>query len=387
MMQRLAPVFAAAPLVLACILLPLARALPAWMGPEGSQLPEPAVHGLWFALAWLGALGALFQKSKGPSSFLSRGLLLAVFTLGLFLYAAPALQQLRPTPLWIPELTPPAFLLLAWLWASTFGPPPRKAFLICGAILGALCAADFLLALLQGGGSLPPARLGRTGPLSCMLLVCLCAGLRAQDEPEFKGTDHWLALTVLGLTACLARMALFTAGWALLFFGPGSRLRRSGAFVLCLLLVGTSLLLPLDASALLTLSDQPRQWLAVLHSLDRVPWGLLTGLPLGAVLPPDAAPDPSPLLMAMGHRAALRLPDIQVFWLRLTAGFGLAATPLALGALALPVLRRPTAFGAGVFASCLTLGLVTDLFYTPGPAVLTVLALYSAFSLPQNPRP
>ncbi len=194
-----------------------------------------------------------------------------------------------------------------------------------------------------------------------------------------------MALILLGLTGCLARMALFTAGWALLFFGSGSRLHRAGLFVFCLLLAAGSLLLPLDASTLLTLADQPRQWLAVLRTLDHQPWGLLTGLPLDSVLPPNAAPEPSPLLLAMGRRAALRLPDIQTFWLRLTAGFGVAAAPLVLGALALPVLRRPTAFGAGVFAACLTLGLVTDLFYAPGPAVLTVLALWRASLILENP--
>lgn len=387
MMQRLAPVFAAAPLVLACLVLPLTQALPAWMGPEGSQAPEPVVHGLWFALAWLGALGALFQTSRGPSSFLSQALLLAVFTLGLFLYAAPALRNLQPPPAWIAELTAPAFLLLAGLWAATFGPPSRQTFLRCGGILGVLCAVDFLLALLPGGGSLPPGRLGRTGPLSCILLFCLCAGLRAQDEPECPGADPWVTLALLGLTACLGRMALFTAGWALLFFGSGSRPRRLGLFVLCLVLAAGSLLLPLDTSALLSLADQPRQWLAVLRTLDRQPWGLWIGLPLDSVLPPDAAPEPSPLLLAMGRRAALRLPDIQTFWLRLTAGFGLAAAPLALGALALPVLRRPTAFGAGVFAACLTMGLVTDLFYAPGPAVIAVLALWRASLILENPAP
>jgi hypothetical protein len=384
MMRFLAPAFAAAPLILACLVLPLARALPAWMGPEGARLSEAAAQGLWFGLAWLGVLGVLFQKRKGPASFLSQALFLAVATAALFLYAAPALRELRPSPAWIAELTPPAFLLLAGLWAASFGPPSRKAFLRCGGILGLLCAADFLLALILGDGPLPPARLGRSGPVSCLLLFCLCAGLRAQDEPEPPPADAWTALILLGLTACLARMALFTAGWALLFFGPGSRLRRSGSFLLCLLLVAGSLALPLDASALLGLADQPRQWMAVLNTLGSEPWGLVTGLPLDAVLPPDAAPDPSPLLLVMGHRAAVSLADIQVYWLRLTASFGLAAAPLVLCGLALPVLRRPTAFGAGVFAACLTLGLVTDLFYAPGPAVLAVLALWRAWLIPQR---
>jgi NAD(P) transhydrogenase subunit alpha len=62
-------------------------------------------------------------------------------------------------------------------------------------------------------------------------------------------------------------------------------------------------------------------------------------------------------------------------------------TETVLGALALPVLRRPTAFGAGVFAACQTKGLVTDLFYAPGPAVLTVLALWRASLILENPAP
>lgn len=381
--EFLQPSLAVSPLILACVVLPLAlaatQAIPG--GPARAGTVEPAA---WFALAWLGALPVLRGSGGSALKTLGAALVLGLGTLALFLYAAPALRAISPPPAWIPELAPPAFLLLAWLWASSFGPPSRRAFLACGGILGLLRCLELGLNLTVLDRPPLTCSLGEPDSLGCVLVFCLCAALSARGETPPGRARAWLAAILPGLSACFSALALFTAGWCLLFFGPGRLRLRLPLFVLCLLLTAAALILPLDQSTVLARLEQSRQWLAVFQALGATPGAWLTGLPLNQPLPLDTSPDVLSLLQTIGRGPAMRLSEVYAFWPRLTASWGLPGPLLLLGLLAVPVLRRPTAFGAGTYAACLSLGLTTPLLHSGSVAVVLMLALLSASSGPSR---
>ncbi|MCM0755561.1 hypothetical protein M7784_09925 [Desulfovibrio aminophilus] len=368
---------ASAPLVLACAILPLTLAgIQAVLG-RAPRLwaVEPAA---WFALAWLGALPVLRGARRSAARTIGAALVLGLGAVALFLYAGPALRALSPSPAWLPELAPPAFLLLAWLWASTFGPPSRRAFLAWGGVLGLLRCLELGLNLAVLDRPPLASVLGCPDSLACVLVFCLCAALSARGEDRPGRAGLWLFAILPGLAACFSALALFTAGWCLLFFGPGRPRLRIPLFVLCLILTAGALILPLDQHTVLTRLEQSRQWLAVFQALGESPGAWLAGLPLDRALPQDASPDLLSLLQAIGRAPAMRLSELHAFWPRVIASWGLPGPLLLLVLLAVPVLRRPTAFGAGAYAACLSLGLTTPLFHSGNAAVVLVLALASA---------
>lgn len=366
------------PLALAYVVLPLAKAS-CW---GGGFLLRPW---LWFVLGLAGTLAAVFRGRGGPARILSRSLFVLVFCVLLLAYGGPLLRGLLQ-PAWLAEFRAPAYLLLAGMWAATFGPPGRQAFLVSGAVLGVLCLGDFASAGLGPSGLVPALRFGPPDLQACLLLVAFSAGLSArEDEPAGRLAGPCLALCLGGMAACLSRMALFTAGWGFLFFGPAKRGLRIAVFALCLVLVGLSLVLPPDRAAQFSELERAWEWLAVLRALSERPLALLTGLPLAKALPLRLPESLSLLAGVAGQAPALRPAEMHAFWLHMIAAWGLVATPALAALLAVPALRRPTAFAAGVLSAALGMGLVMELFSAPQAALAVGLGLLSATRRPNTP--
>lgn len=365
-----AAAMAALPLVLAYLALPLARVA----GGAGLLLSP----WLWFGLGLTGSLAAALQVRSGAARTLSALLGLLVFCVLLVFYGEPLLRgSLRPG--WLAELKIPAFLLLAGMWALTFGPPDRRVFLILGALLGAFCLGDFAGHWLGPTGLLPARLFGRPDLLACLLLVAFSAGLSAKGEDRpGRPAGLCLALCLAGMAACLSRMALFTAGWGFLFFGPAKRGPRVAVFALCLALVGLSLALPTDRAVQFAQLERAWEWLAVLRALTDQPLTLLTGLPLARELPLRLPESLSLLVGVAGRGLALRPAELHAFWLHMLAAWGLVAAPALAALLAFPALRRPTAFAAGVLSTALGMGLVMELFSSPEATLAVVLGLLAA---------
>jgi len=382
--------FAAIPLAIAYVAIPLAAAL---MG-LGDSLPETAPALPWLILAGMGTVAAMLFRRSGArlkKRFIFEVVMFAVLVAIIIIYGRIFLIRLDAVLPFVHEAVPLIMLLFCFLWGITFGVPDRGAFQRYGAVLGVLCIADLAYEAVMTQ-TVPAVRLlGNCDVLSGLLLVSLCAGLKpgANDggvfEPD-QGHALWRGLVLVGLASCFSRTGLFGAAWVVLCFGRGSIIARSLLSILFLALIGASFYFPTTAS------DAVRYvnywlWVESVRLFSADPTILLTGFPISNALPFTFPPGMSTIWEAATGVPALLgvyLPQVPSFWLRLILGWGLLLPVGATGLLFLFLFRRLSRLGAGLTAGLFTQGMSTPLLFNPVMGAVIGLALLLAF---QKPRP
>ncbi len=380
---------ASIPLAVAYAALPLATAALHGTGPG----PEAAPFLPWLILAGFGTVWAiLFRRSGVPvkKRFLFEVLIFAALTTLFYLRRDALLYQLEIALPYIRELGPVWIIGFSILWAATFGLPDRGAFQRYGALLGALCVADLAVGAFLLNGVPVERWAGNPDLLAGLLLVALAAGLGPEDGGGWTdgfGHPALRALILLGLAACLSRTGLFAAGWILLFFGRGSKLRRALTALLLFLLLAATFVLPYAQA------DGARYldywlWAQSVALFLRDPGVLLTGAGIGQALPFAIPPELAPIWERIMHTPALlgaHLPQVESFWLRALLAWGAPPTLACLAGVFVLLARRMTPMGAGLSAVLFAQGMSTPLFHAPALGVPLGLALVLALSAPRGP--
>lgn len=295
------------------------------------------------------------------------------------LAAHPAVVRALPL---LTEISPLIFGLLALACAWTWGLPHRDTLQRLGGWLGLLVVCDTLRMLAF---SQPQRLLGDHDTLATLLLIAMSASLRPRrnDDTDQKAT-RWHRFWILaGLAATLSRTGLITAAWTHLFFGRGSAWKRLPYSLLCLALCLGGFLLQVGMGSANAQYLEYWLWFEGAQLLLTHPQNLCTGFSLSAplaIVPPlglmgvwQSIADTSPL-------QGLMVAQLHPFWLRVTMGWGmLFPCGMTLGLAGL-LLFRPSRMGATLAAVIIAQGISTNLFFSPGPAVLLWLALFTAFA-------
>ncbi len=376
--------WASTPLITAFLIVPLAfSAVRISTVPVSAHLTDTAETALWLVLCGLGAVASMFLSAQarprrsiglplaGTGAFLAAAVLL-------FLFAAPLLRATAGLYPYLYEAKPLIFFMFACAWAATFGLPDRATIQRVAAWLGGLAVCDAAQALFRQS---PERFLGNTDVLATLLLVGLCAGLRsreADDEEQHPALRPWI---MLGLLATLSRTGLFTAAWIYAFFGPGSTWKRLPYVTLCAVAVAGSLLLEAHWGLGGVRFMEYWVWLECFQQLAE-PGKLLTGFALHApvpIVPPLDIMSLWQVLFPTSPLDGLYVQQIPAFWIRSIMAWGLVPAMTFLALLFSLLMKRPTRFGAGLTAVCISQGISTTLFYSPGPAITLFLALMLAF--------
>lgn len=387
---------AAAPLVLAYAVLPL-LGMAGRMGLLPAPGPDMSLAWPWLVLTGGGLLAALLtgpgrRPGQRPVRALMGLLAGGVLALAGLLLTIPQVQgpffpAERLVLSALPEAAPLAYLLLAGLWASTFGAPGAEWFRRLGALLGGLVLLDVLVVSLGAGLPLPGGLLLDAAGRDVRAFLLGAALLLALDDERTTGAypDWMQVLVMIGLLGCGSPSAMVAAGAAYLFLGRQRIEARIGFALAC----AGGVMAPLR-SDMLALMDSRVQiymtWLAGLEVFHADPWILLTGLgpgPLDLQLPEATAI----LLGMLDMRFTLPPHAVPAFWMRLALVWGALPPLIFLGlGVGITALARGRAV-AGLMTLAMGMGLVFPLLYNGSVALVFCLALACALARRRDESP
>ncbi len=338
---------------------------------------------LWLAFCGITILSQLLDTGEKRHELLS-GILAATFCAGTALllfendFLTTEFSFLLPG---VNAAAPLIFGMLALACVWTWGLPSREGVQRTGGWLGLLVVCDTLFMLVF---SRQDRLLGNPDMLATLLLVAMSASLKPREQdPEKESTTKWHRFWILaGLAATLSRTGLLTVAWAHLFFGRGSIWKRLPYTALCLALMAGGFLLELGLGTGSSRYLEYWVWLESIRLFLANPANAYTGFSLETPLP--IVP---PLgLMGLWHTIAdtsplsgLLIKQLHPFWLRVTMSWGMLFPCGIILAMIATILSRPSRMGAVLATTILAQGISTDLFFSPGPAVLLWLGLFMAF--------
>lgn len=381
-----------APLPMAFLLSPIAVLLAKAMGFVSSAENMRVFDlTLWLILCGLAPTLSFFKKNRKKSKPFRRSdlrtpflmtVIFAVVVLALFRYLPSLLENHASFVPFLHEAKPVIFLMFAAAWAWTFGLPDRGTIQRSAACLGVLVVCDTLWSMLTHS---PPLLVGRD-ILATLLLAGLCASLKpgrsdgGEEEPD-QGKPLWRFWIMLGLVATFSRTGLFTAAWIYAFFGRGSTWKRFPYVMLCVLALAAAMMSDIVPGNGSSRFMEYWVWLECVEKLVNS-GRVLTGFPLE--IPLDIVPPLDLVSLWRGLFATppfdgLYIHQIDSFWVRTVMAWGILPPLMLLAILFGLLMRTVTRLGAGLVAVCLAQGIGTELFHSPGPAIVLFLALMLAF--------